>query len=191
MTPALALFEFESIAVGIEAGDAMVKAAPVDGIYAGTVQPGRYLVLVGGDTASVDVAVEVAGGFAVADLVFLADAHPGVMAALIGGVKPGAGAALAVVETRTVAAIVNAADGGLKSADVSLATLRIADGLGGKGYALFSGDIGNVQAACEAAVERCGTSLVASRVISSLHEEMAANLWADPFFAMRLTTVGN
>ena len=48
--PAIGLLEFESVAAGIVAGDAMAKASPVAALYAGTVHPGRYLVLVGGDT---------------------------------------------------------------------------------------------------------------------------------------------
>ena len=43
---AIALFEFESISAGIVAGDVMVKTAPLGAIYAGTVHPGKYLVLV-------------------------------------------------------------------------------------------------------------------------------------------------
>ena len=45
---ALALLDFSSTASGIEAADAMVKRAQIDTIKAGTVQPGRYLVLIGG-----------------------------------------------------------------------------------------------------------------------------------------------
>ena len=41
MQPALALLEFSSIAAGIEAGDAMVKRAPLEATYAGTVPPVR------------------------------------------------------------------------------------------------------------------------------------------------------
>ena len=52
--PALALLEFNSIAAGIQAADAMVKRAPIDVIKAGTVQPGKYLVLIGGQVADVD-----------------------------------------------------------------------------------------------------------------------------------------
>ena len=44
--PALGLLEFDSIAAGIAAGDAMAKRAPIEVIRAGTVHPGRYLVLV-------------------------------------------------------------------------------------------------------------------------------------------------
>jgi len=47
MQPAIALLEFDSIAIGVRAGDAMVKRAPVEITYAGTVHPGKYLVLVG------------------------------------------------------------------------------------------------------------------------------------------------
>ncbi|MBI3286863.1 MAG: BMC domain-containing protein, partial [Chloroflexi bacterium] len=49
--PALALVEFSSIAVGIQAGDAMAKRAPIATLRAGTVQPGKYLVLIAGEVA--------------------------------------------------------------------------------------------------------------------------------------------
>jgi microcompartment protein CcmL/EutN len=45
--PAIALLEFDSISAGIVAGDAMVKTSPIGAIYAGTVHPGKYLVMVG------------------------------------------------------------------------------------------------------------------------------------------------
>ena len=52
--PALGLLELSSIALGIRAGDAMVKKAPVRALVAGSVQPGKFLVLVDGDVASVE-----------------------------------------------------------------------------------------------------------------------------------------
>ncbi len=58
MQPAIALLELDSIAIGIETGDAMAKRSPIDVIYAGTVHPGKYLVLVGGAVADVEAAVE-------------------------------------------------------------------------------------------------------------------------------------
>jgi len=57
MEPAVCLLEFSSIAKGIEAGDAMIKRAPLQVIRAGTVHPGKYLVLVGGFTADVEEAI--------------------------------------------------------------------------------------------------------------------------------------
>ena len=52
--PSIGLLEFDSIAAGIAAADAMVKRAPIGDLVAGSVQPGRYLVLVAGDVASVE-----------------------------------------------------------------------------------------------------------------------------------------
>ena len=39
--PALALIDFDSIAAGIEAADAMAKRAQIELLRVGTVQPGR------------------------------------------------------------------------------------------------------------------------------------------------------
>jgi microcompartment protein CcmL/EutN len=55
MQPALALIEFDSIAAGIEAGDAMAKKAPIARIVAGTVRNGKYLVLISGEVADMSI----------------------------------------------------------------------------------------------------------------------------------------
>jgi microcompartment protein CcmL/EutN len=83
--PALALLEFSSIATGIEAGDAMVKRAPVATIQTGTVQPGHYLVMVAGDVASVEEAIKAGrevGQTELRDALFLPNVHPNVISAL-------------------------------------------------------------------------------------------------------------
>ena len=51
--PALALVEFDSVAAGIRAADAMVKRAPIALLKSGTIHPGHYLVLIGGSVGSV------------------------------------------------------------------------------------------------------------------------------------------
>ena len=191
--PAVALLEFDSISAGIVAGDAMVKSSPLGSIYAGTVHPGKYLVLVSGDTASVEVAFvtgsEVGSGH-VTDSVFLPDVHPEVTSAIVGGATEASLSeeALGILETSTVAAVIDAADAGVKAADVVVSSVRLADGLGGKGYVLFSGILAEVEAAVEAAVGRTephGT-LVRSDVIAQLHEEMAENLGAQLRFMKRV-----
>ncbi len=184
--PALALLEFESIAVGIEAGDAMAKRAPLALIRAGTVHPGRYLVLVGGEVADVEEAIDAGrtvGGACILDTVFLPHVHPDVVSAVAGRRLDGAGEALGIVETATVASILEAADAGLKGANVRLLELRLADGLGGKGYLLFDGSVSDVEAAVEIGCERIADRRgVFRRVIPQLHAEMRANLAADPRF---------
>ncbi len=190
--PALALIEFDSIAVGIVAGDAMVKASPLGSIYAGTVHPGKYLVLVSGDTASVDEGLGAGldvGAAHVVDSVFLPDIHPDVTAAMTGDTPqaPVGDLALGIIETRTVAAVIDAADAGVKAARVTLDAVRMADGLGGKGYALFSGEVAEVEAAIESAMVRIeGAADVLFRVIPQLHGEMAENLRRNVHFMSRV-----
>ncbi len=56
MHPAIVLLEFDSIAVGIEAGDSMAKRAPLQSLHAGSVQPGKYIILAGGEVGDVEEA---------------------------------------------------------------------------------------------------------------------------------------
>jgi microcompartment protein CcmL/EutN len=190
MDPAIAVLEFDSIAVGIEAGDAMIKRAPVKALRAGTVHPGRYVVLVGGLTADVEEAMDAGlavGRAALTDRVFLPDAHPDVVAAIGGLRHEGGGEALGVIETMTVASAVLAADAGVKAAWVAIRDLRLADELGGKAYVLFGGPVAEVEAAVEAGGTRIAGSghEVARTVIAQLHEGMGEELGADPRFLIR------
>ncbi len=190
MEPSVAVLEFDSIAHGIAAGDAMAKRSPLDVLLAGTVHPGRYLVLAGGLTADVEEAIDagrLVASSALVGITFLPDIHPTVVAA-IGGARHDAGGALGVIETRTVTAAVEAADAGVKNGEVVLRELRLADDLGGKAYILFGGSLTEVEAAVEYGVERIAGEgqPVTQVVIAQLHEEMDANLRADGRFLPRV-----
>jgi microcompartment protein CcmL/EutN len=179
--PALALLEFASIAAGIEAADAMVKRAPIRVIKSGTVQPGKYLVLIGGEVADVEESLSAGrevGGRAAVDYVYLPQVHPEVVEAVGGGRVPRAMDALGIVETTTVAAAIHAADAGIKGAQVRLVEVRLADGLGGKGIVLFSGLVADVEAAVAIGVGVLEESsmLVRQVVIPRLHPEMWENV---------------
>jgi microcompartment protein CcmL/EutN len=189
--PALGLLELSSIACGVLAGDAMAKRAPVAVLRAGTVHPGKFVVLVGGDVASVEEALaagrEVAGGVIVDEL-FLAEVHGAVVEAVAGRRGFGEEDAVGIVETATVAAAVGAADRGVKAAWVELAELRLADDLGGKAYCVFAGTVGDVEAAVERAVGGMKAGrLVASVIVPRLHGEMRANLAGSGFLARHLS----
>lgn len=179
LQPALALLEFASIALGIQAGDAMVKASPVRQILSGTVHPGRYLVLVTGDVASVEEAVKAGQAInpqALTDSLFLPQVHMDVVAALTGTRPHPSGEAVGVIETSTVAAAVQAADAGVKGAEVRLWQLRLADGLGGKGVVLFTGQVADVEAAVQIGSGRVPHQLLHTVIIPQLHVEMQTNL---------------
>ena len=181
MRPAILLLEFDSIALGVKAADAMVKRAAVATLHAGTVQPGKYLVLVGGEVADVEearIAGREVGASALRDEIYLPDVDPRVVRALAGPRDTAPADALGIVETRTVSATIAAADAGVKGARVTLNAVRLADGLGGKGYCVFAGEVHDVEEAVELGSTRPGVAdeLVARVVIPRLHEEMRANL---------------
>ena len=173
--PAIALLEFSSIAAGIEAGDAMIKRAPVERILSGSVQPGHYLVLVAGDVAPVEEALNAGretGSADLRDTLFLPNVHPAVVSALCGELEIQPADSLGIVETHTVASAINAADAGVKGAEVVLLRLRLADGLGGKGLVFFTGLVADVEAAVEIGSTVAQEQLLRQVIISQLHSEM-------------------
>lgn len=188
--PALALLEFSSIAAGVQAGDAMVKRATLEVIHAGTIQPGRFLVLIGGEVAEVEEALK-AGKAAAPDVLrdhlFLPGVHPDVVRALGGGRTLKQDDALGIIETCTVPAAIQAADKGVKGAQVSLMEIRLADGLDGKGLVFFSGLVADVEAALEIADQALeANQKVRQVVISQLHSEMAKIIHTNTRFGAHL-----
>ena len=181
--PAIAIWEFSSIAQGVHAADAIAKGTPIDVLYTGTTHPGKYV-------ASVEVATEIVNGLD-ADViahVFLPDVAPDVVDAMISS-DTGAGVtseAVGLVETGTISAGVDAADAAVKAADVTLRSLVMADGINGKAFLVVDGSVGDVNAAVEAAVERAGSSLVASVVIPQLTDQLREDLAASSMFLTRV-----
>jgi len=189
-SPAIALWEFASIVEGVNVADAIAKGSPIDLLYTGTTHPGKYVVLVAGDTASVDVATDIVEDLDV-DLighVYLPDVARSVADAMVSrdDAAPTESEAVGLVETDTIAAGVDAADAAVKEADVSLSALVMADGIDGKAYFVVEGVVGQVDAAVIAGVERAGSHVVASVVIPQLTEELRADLAASTRFIDRV-----
>lgn len=178
---AIGIVEVNSIALGIKAADAMLKMAAVELLDARPISPGKYLALVGGDVASVAASVEAGAreaGDALLGQLLIAHLHAQVMPAMKGIPGTDVIRALGVVETATVAAVIRAADAAAKTAVVDLLELRMARGLGGKGYVTFTGDVGSVQAGVEAAAAAANRdgALVATAVIPAPHADLKPKL---------------
>lgn len=175
--PAIALIEFSSIATGIMAGDAMVKRAPIAVLKAGTVHNGKYLVLIGGSVAAVEESYArgiSVGEDQVIDRVILPDVHVQVHAAVLGARNPCSQEALGVIETSTVAATLQSTDAGVKGANVDIVQIRLADDLGGKAIAIFTGKVEAVEAAVQIAANAVTNPefWVRQTIIPYLHSDL-------------------
>jgi microcompartment protein CcmL/EutN len=154
--------ELDSVAAGVQALDAMVKAAPIEIIDARTVCPGKYLILVTGSEASVEAGLAAGSEIrpdCLVDRIYLSNLHGGVIAALDGAAGSEKGLeeleldAVGVLESYTSFGIIEAADRVAKAADVSLLHIRIGDEMGGKASVKLIGPVSEVEAAVAAGVE--------------------------------------
>ncbi len=187
--PALALVELSDIPAALRATDAMVKKAPIAVLRAGTITRGRWLTLIGGTTASVEESLAAGlleGGAAVIDHVLLPDVHARLFEAVTGVRTPPSAGALAILESDTAAAMARATEAALKGTGVELVEIRLADqGLGGKGVAIYSGDLHEIEAAvalAQGALAGLGRSL-STTIISAPHEAVYRAIEGGTFFA--------
>ncbi len=179
--PAIALIELSGIAAGAYAADRMVKRSPIELLHAGTVQPGKYLILIGGGTAEVEESYREGMQAApddIIDEVLLPQVHPRVVEALDGERRFKNYESLVVLETSTIASIIRATDAAAKGALVEVAELRIGNGLGGRGIAILTGDRTDVEAAAEIATRSLAGRNVTlcHSIISNVHKEFASLL---------------
>lgn len=175
--------EISSISIGIHVADAMIKSASVELIMARTTCPGRYIVMVSGDTGAVESAVQTGkdiGASMVVDSFVLASIHEDVLPALSGTAPSVPMNALGVIETASSASCILAADAAAKAGLVSLLDLRFAAGLGGKAFVLMTGDVGSVQASVQAGIAGVGIAgpVLSHVVIPSPSEELRKHLLA-------------
>jgi microcompartment protein CcmL/EutN len=177
MNDALALIELDSVASGLAALDTMVKQAPIEVLEANLVEPGKFLILYTGGVAEVEESHQrVMDVFqeSVGSSMFLPMVHGGLVDGLRGTEQRKVDDALGVVEGTDVASTLLSADGALKGADVDLVGIRVAIGLGGRGYFLVSGAQHDVQASIDVAasvLEPLGR-LHRIELIARPHDEM-------------------
>ncbi len=149
----IGLVEFNSIAVGIEAADAMLKVSEVELVVAKTVCPGKYICLVRGDVAAVQSSVQAGvgrGAETVVDEMVLPRVHASVFPAINATSAVEEVEALGIIETFSVASSIQAADAAAKAAKVMLIEVRLAVGLGGKSFVTLTGEVAAVRAAVQA-----------------------------------------
>jgi microcompartment protein CcmL/EutN len=187
--PTLAVIEFASIADGIFCTDALLKKAPIAMLKSGTVSHGKYLIIIGGSTASVEESLNealVIGHASRRDHAFLPDVHQAVHDAILGERLPVEQDAIAILETETVAANIRAAELALKGTKVRLVELRLAEyEMSGKAISLYNGELHEIEAAMELAGDflRGRKEYVQHRIIAQPHELLTQHLAESTRFA--------
>lgn len=174
----LGLVETRSIAAGALLADVMVKAADVTLLKAATICGGRFLIQVSGDRTAVETSVASArdSEFHIVGSFVISRIHPDIFKAIGKREDIPAGNALGLVECRTAAAGVVAADRALKKSLVRLARLTLAQCVSGKSYFIVYGDVADVEEAVAEAGEVLDSNLIESIVLPSPDESVKAAL---------------
>ena len=179
---ALGMIETNSIPVGINAGDAMLKAATVELITAQPVCAGKFIVLVTGEVAAVKESVEAGrevAGQRLVDSVVISSVHPQVPRAINACNDIGQVTSVGVMEAFSLCAAVVVADAAVKAAAVDLIDIRLGRGLGGKSFITLTGEVAAVRAAVAAgeAIPEAKGMLSESVVIPSPHADIVNSLY--------------
>ena len=157
MGKSIGLLELKSIPVGIETADAVLKAANVELLTATPTCPGKYVIIICGAVGAVKSAMEsgrqTAGIYLVGHHT-INNVHASVPEAIVG-----------------TSEVVEAGDYAAKAANVRLMEIRIARGLGGKGFVILTGEVSAVRSAVKAAMNQLEETgdITSSSVIASPH----------------------
>ncbi len=181
MGKSIGLLELKSIPVGVETADAVLKAANVELLTASPTCPGKYVIILSGAVGAVKSAMESGQQVAGIHLVghhIINNVHESVPSAIVGTSDVTKTAAIGMIETMTALSAVQAGDMAAKAANVSLMEIRIARGLGGKGFVLLTGEISSVRSAIQSAMHQLAETgdITSSCVIPSPHPGLIEKL---------------
>lgn len=174
---ALGMVEIQSIPTGMEAADAMLKAASVELVTAQVVCAGKYIVIVTGEVAAVKSSVEAASqisGILLINQIVIPRVHAQVPQAINACCEIGNPSAVGVMETFSLATAIMAADAAVKAADVNLIEVRLGRGMGGKSFVSLTGSVSAVKAAIDAgtSIPEAQGMMAGSVVIPSPHPDL-------------------
>lgn len=177
MSTAIGLLELKTIPVGVEATDEMLKASEVELILSAPICPGKYISIICGEVANVTTSIRrgvAAGGIFITASHVIPNVSEAVMPAISGATMIDEMESLGVIETVASVTAVMVGDIVAKAGQVRLIEIRLARGLGGKGEVFFTGELGSVEAAAKAALERVGQygGIVSSAVIARPHKAL-------------------
>ncbi|MBD8498568.1 BMC domain-containing protein [Paenibacillus arenosi] len=148
MTSAVGVVELRSISKGYETADQMLKTSPVTVHHLKPICPGKFLIIMSGDTADVEVAMAAAkveaGDYRISDFV-LHGIHSDIIEGLKGRKSSIAVDSIGIVETSTVSSGIFALNEALKQCDIHVKKMNLGMAIGGKFLAAFTGSVSDVE----------------------------------------------
>lgn len=181
MGKSIGLMELKSIPVGIQTADEMLKAANVQLLVANPVCPGKYIIIISGQVGAVKSAmatgVQTAGIYLICNHI-INNVHEAVPVALVGTAEVENIRSVGVLETMSALTAVQAADIAVKASNIKLMEIRVARGLGGKGFLVFTGEVSTVKAAMQSATTQLADTgdITSHCVIASPHRDLLEKL---------------
>ena len=182
MRRSIGFIEFKSIAKGIEAVDFMLKSGDVGLVFAAPICPGKYICIVSGNVGAVENSLVVgrkAGGIFAIESYLIPNVNEKIFPALSGTCYPEKTQSIGIIETMSAITSIVMGDAAVKAANIELIEIRIARGLGGKGFVIMTGDVSAVKSAvktCEDMFIDKG-EIVAASVIASPSKELIKTLY--------------
>ena len=177
MRKAVGFVEIKSIPVGIQTADEMVKAGNVELLLSTPICPGKYVIIVGGHVGPVKAAMskaELVSG------IYLIDTHilDNIREEVLPVTPTQQIQAVGAIETISALTAIIAADTAVKASKVSIVDLRIARGLGGKGYLVITGEVSSVRSAVNACLAKLGISgeVTSTSIIPRPHPQTVESL---------------
>jgi microcompartment protein CcmL/EutN len=95
-----------------------------------------------------------AGAFSVIDTFVIPNVHQSIFPAIAGTAKIETLEALGIIESFSVASLIEGADAAAKAANVKLIEVRLAMALGGKAFVTLTGNVAAVRSAVEAGAQK-------------------------------------
>ncbi len=172
----LGMIELTSIAVGYYVADLMVKKAPVALHGAEPVCPGKFIILVSGDVASVGESVRAgceASGKSLFGKLFIPNLSPCIVPAVNRKIDCVVEEAVGIVETFGAASAVLAADAAAKAADAKIQSITLVNGIGGKAFFILAGTLPDVEASVAGGIAVLDKrDLADSTIIPNIHGDV-------------------
>lgn len=181
MNKSIGAIEFKSIAKGIEVSNEMVKKSFVEVLYLKSICPGKFLIIISGETSYVNDCIEYGislGNKYIVDSFIINNISEEIINGLkhkyqkLDNIK-----SVGVVETNKVCAGIKMLDKTLKSGDVVLLKLQLSFAIAGKLVYIVGGDLGSLEYAIEESKSVVkDKDIIYTTIIPSVDSEVIKNL---------------